>query len=94
MMVNFKNKAIGLICVIAISLVTSSKAQVKPTIWKFTVTDKVGDYTPAIQGAPSVATSGAFTGIAFNGVNDGLIIPVSPINGWSRFTFITENKQL
>ncbi|QKJ30723.1 LamG domain-containing protein [Mucilaginibacter mali] len=86
MMVNFKNKAIGLMVIIAVGLVTSTKAQIKPTIWKFTATDKVGDYTPAIQGAPSVATNGAFTGIAFNGVNDGLIIPASPINGWSRFT--------
>lgn len=85
-MVSFKNKAIWLVCIIAACLTNPVKAQVKPTVWKFTGVDKIGGYSPVIQGAPSAVTSGAFTGVAFNGVNDGLVIPVSPINSWPRFT--------
>lgn len=65
---------------------TSAQAQTKPTIWKFTDTAKIGNYAPAILGKPSVIKSGKFTGLGFNGVNDGLIIPASGIAGWQQFT--------
>jgi hypothetical protein len=85
-MVNLKNKTIWMVCTMFGGFLTSSKAQEKPAIWKFTDIAKIGNYTPAIEGKPSVNKSGKFTGISFNGLNDGLTIPNNPVAGWSQFT--------
>lgn len=85
-MVNFKNKAICLVCIATVGFLTTLKAQENPTVWKFNRVNKIGNFTPIIQGKPSVTKSGKFTGISFNGIVDGLIIPANPLNNWSRFT--------
>jgi len=69
-----------------VGFLTSLKAQENPAVWKFNDLNKVGDYTPTIQGKPSVTKSDKFTGILFNGIGDGLIIHGNPLDGWSSFT--------
>lgn len=85
-MPNIKNTAICLVCIITTGLLTSLQAQDRPTVLKFTRTDKIGSYTPFILGKPTVTKGGAFTGVYFNGINDGLIIPKNPIDCKTRFT--------
>jgi hypothetical protein len=85
-MLNFKNKAMDLVCIAITGFLTSLKAQEKPTVWKFINVNKVGNSRSIIQGKPSVTKSGKVTAISFNGIGDGLIISENPLDSWSCFT--------
>jgi len=39
-----------------------------------------------VLGNPVIVSDSSGAALAFNGVNDGLIIPKIPVEGWSRFT--------
>ena len=65
--------------------------------WRFTDSGKVitwvlsnpkliGGFSPVVLGNPAVKTDGKDSSIYFNGVDDGLIVPTIPIEGWSKFT--------
>lgn len=58
----------------------------KHTLWKLNNPAKVGGFTPEISGAPAIIRDKAGAGIAFNGIDDGLILPVNPVAGWPAFT--------
>lgn len=55
-------------------------------VWKMQDPKLVGNFHPDILGNPLVVNDGAVSSLAFNGINDGLIIPAIPIESWSRFT--------
>ncbi len=55
-------------------------------VWKLQSPKLVGNYQPVILGNPRIIKNPAMASLSFNGVNDGLIIPVIPIKGWERFT--------
>jgi len=55
-------------------------------IWKLENPNAVGNYQPTILGNPSIVKDAYGTSLSFNGVNDGLIIPKIPIEGWKQFT--------
>ena len=55
-------------------------------IWKLENPGSIGNYQPAILGNPLIVKDSTSTSISFNGLNDGLVIPKIPIEGWKQFT--------
>jgi hypothetical protein len=67
-------------------LINYLKTSSKSITWKLTDPNLIGGLKPVILGNPSIKTEGKDSSIFFNGINDGLIIPTIPIEGWSAFT--------
>jgi len=55
-----------------------------PVIWPLDSVTSVGGWAPTVLGAPRV-TAGE-PAVHFNGVNDGLVLPVDPLAGLREFT--------
>ncbi len=58
-----------------------------PVVWTLDNTESIGGHHPEVLGAPKMAS--AATGgpaLLFNGKSDGLILPVNPLRGLSKFT--------
>ena len=58
-----------------------------PVVWTLDNTESIGGHRPQVLGAPGIAS--AATGgpaLLFNGRSDGLILPVNPLRGFSKFT--------
>lgn len=88
-----KNKPIQLLmCIVFLMTATGCISRRKATganqtiVWKLENTRKVGDYNPVILGNPLIVKDIAGTCLSFNGVDDGLIIPKIPMEGWKQFT--------
>lgn len=58
----------------------------KTVTWKLNDINRIGEFEPVVLGKPSIKAEGNDTSIYFNGINDGLVIPEIPIEGWSTFT--------
>ena len=58
----------------------------KTITWHLRSTTHIGEFSPTIFGNPVLKVEGKDSSIYFNGVNDGLVIPAIPIEGWSAFT--------
>lgn len=58
----------------------------KTITWKIQDPKRIGDFKPTILGNPLITRDATGTALSFNGVNDGLVIPTIPIEGWTRFT--------
>jgi len=58
-----------------------------PIVWTLENVASVGGQKPQVLGAPKVvdAASGG-PALEFNGQNDGLVFPLNPIAGWTKFT--------
>ncbi|MDB5249422.1 MAG: hypothetical protein JWQ40_3816 [Segetibacter sp.] len=74
------------ICTIALIAGTNITDPAETITWKIQDPKLVGTYRPQILGNPAITKEPTATSLSFNGVNDGLIIPTIPIEGWSRFT--------
>jgi hypothetical protein len=88
-----KNKLIKLlpftILLITVVALMSSKEAIKNTqtiVWRLEDTNAVGGYKPVVLGNPISISERNNKYLSFNGVNDGLIIPKIPIEGWKQFT--------
>jgi hypothetical protein len=57
-----------------------------PVVWKLESTAKIGGHKPEVLGSPRIVKEDGCKALVFNGRSDGLIFPVNPIAGWSRFT--------
>ncbi len=58
-----------------------------PIVWTLDNAESIGGHRPRVLGAPQIAR--AATGgpaLLFNGKSDGLILPVNPLRGLSKFT--------
>jgi Concanavalin A-like lectin/glucanases superfamily len=55
-------------------------------IWTIKDTALVGGFTPVVLGAPSIVNDGEGTSISFDGIDDGFIIPINPVENWKQFT--------
>ena len=58
-----------------------------PVVWTVDNAESIGGHRPRVFGAPRIAS--AATGgpaLLFNGKSDGLILPVNPLRGFSKFT--------
>jgi hypothetical protein len=88
-----KNKFIQLFLVplflLALIAVVSAKPGVDPPgaiIWKLKDTNLVGGYKPSIFGSPANKSDNSGSSLFFDGIDDGIVIPKIPIEGWERFT--------
>jgi len=54
------------------------------TVWKLNKPNALAAYTPVILGNP--ASAGTDSAVAFNGIDDGIVIPSIPMEGWPAFT--------
>ena len=58
----------------------------KTITWYLKDTKQIGGFNPLVLGNPAVKVDGKDSSIYFNGIDDGLVIPVVPVEGWSTFT--------
>ncbi len=57
------------------------------TIWHFDRTDAIGGHPTQVLGHPKVIESPFGKAVEFNGVDDGIFIPVHPLAGASTYTW-------
>jgi Concanavalin A-like lectin/glucanases superfamily len=58
----------------------------KTIIWKLNAINRIGGFKLLVLGNPTIKVEENDTSIYFNGINDGLVIPAIPIEGWPEFT--------
>ena len=74
-------------CGCAAVVASGSGKVVAPTVWALTSVESVGGVTPKVEGAPRALTAAeGGPGLWFDGVDDGLWLPVNPIAGDATFT--------
>lgn len=54
--------------------------------WKLYDPENIGGHKTTISGNPFVVKNDTLTCIYFNGKNDGIEVPVIPMEGWPKFT--------
>jgi len=69
-----------------ITLLSAKKATNPAIIWKLQDTVSIGGFRPSVLGNPISMTDANGSYLSFNVVNDGLVIPKIPIEGWKQFT--------
>jgi len=80
---------------VAACATSSSVSQSSPPLppgtvqWKLDNVQSVGGQTPQVLGSPQVVNDATGKAIGFNGVADGLILPVAPLAGMKAFTVET-----
>src|SRR5689334_22220154 len=79
---------ITVFAITALTLLAARKVTdpIQTITWKLQNPNKVGDFRPVVLGNPVIVRDSSGAALSFNGVNDGLIIPKIPVEGWSRFT--------
>jgi hypothetical protein len=82
----FSIPVILLISFLALSAGPKPTKPPKTITWKLDNLEKVGGYKPVILGSPSIIREKSGAAIFFDGVKDGLIFPVNPIENRKAFT--------
>jgi len=79
---------LGISCLVMVALLALTKTgePAKTITWKLDNPALVGGFKSLILGNPLLIRDTSGTSLFFNGVNDGLVIPKIPIEGWTRFT--------
>ncbi len=54
--------------------------------WKINCTENIAEYSVNKLGNPEIKVESGSAFVAFNGIDDGLIIPAIGIKGWKQFT--------
>lgn len=54
-------------------------------VWRLNDTSWIGGLKPFVLGAPQVVSNRQSAVLSFDGKDDGLILPVNPLQGWGRF---------
>jgi hypothetical protein len=68
---------------VLINYLRSIKKQPAKTVtWHLHDPGQIGEYSPVVLGNPIAKDSAIY----FNGINDGLILPGIPVEGWPAFT--------
>jgi hypothetical protein len=58
-----------------------------PVVWTLDSAASVGGHKPEILGAPQIVDEDTgWPSARFNGLDDGLVVPVNPLAGWRQFT--------
>jgi hypothetical protein len=66
-----------------LSFAGSGFAAPSPVTWTLQDPRQVGGVAPTVWGAPQVLGDGS---MHFDGVHDGLLLPINPLQGWKTFT--------
>jgi hypothetical protein len=77
---------VGLSVMLAACAVSSSEKDTTPVAWQLRDVSQVAGKPTDVVGAPKVVKTGADAAIVFDGVGDGLFVPVNPLAGWTAFT--------
>lgn len=85
-MVKFKYATLGIAGMAALMFVNSYAVKAQDVTWKLNSISTIGDVKPEVLGKPVVKNEDGHTAVAFNGVDDALILPKVPIEGLSHFT--------
>ena len=81
------NKLLSILLLVSLAIILAwTIADDKVIIWKIKDPNLVGGMKPLVLGNPVIKVEGKDSSIYFNGIDDGLIVPVIPIEGWSTFT--------
>src|SRR5690349_2213435 len=75
-----------LIGLLAISAGPNPAKPLKTITWKLNNLEQIGGHKPVILGSPSVIRDKTGSAIFFDGVKDGLVLPVNPIQNHKSFT--------
>ena len=70
-----------------VGLIMPGKISAQETVWHFDRTDKIGGHQTEVVGHPHVIDSPYGKAVEFNGVDDGIFIPVHPLAGASTYTW-------
>jgi hypothetical protein len=70
----------------AAALAGPAVAQAKPVVWSFTRPDKVGGVSTEVLGEPRPVAGPGGKALAFDGQDDGLVVPLHPLAGAAAFT--------
>jgi hypothetical protein len=54
--------------------------------WRLERADSIGGHATEVLGNPAAINDGGRKALCFNGVSDGIVVPVNPIEAWPRFT--------
>jgi len=71
--------------VMSIKSCTSDTSQ-NSVVWKLNNKSEIGGLSPVIIGDPQIIKEESVNSFLFNGMNDGIIIPVNPVQHWKQFT--------
>src|SRR5262245_49913030 len=65
---------------------TPGAAQPSRVEWRLDSLERIGGHAVTIVGEPAIVDTDRGRAIAFDGVNDGLLIAANPLAGLTRFT--------
>ena len=54
--------------------------------WRLERADVIDGHAAKVLGTPAAINDGGRKALCFNGVSDGIIVPINPVEGWPRFT--------
>jgi len=69
-----------------ISLLGAALTAAEPVVWRLDRIDAFGGPVPEVLGAPRLVEEAGVKALYFNGVSDGLLVPVNPLQGLEQFT--------
>lgn len=55
-------------------------------IWKIEKPTEIGGHATTVLGTPMITDGGPGDALVFDGIDDGVIVPVNPLAGWKEFT--------
>ena len=79
--------AITIMMMMIFLLSASSPNEIKPiVVWKLHDTTAVDGIKPIVLGTPQIIPENKRSALMFDGIDDGLIIPINPLKGLKHFT--------
>jgi Concanavalin A-like lectin/glucanases superfamily len=83
--INFSMLGLLVTCSIFLAA-TNSTLTNKTIVWKLSDTTIIGGNKPSVLGDPQIVNDNSGRSLFFDGVDDGLIIPLNPLERWKEFT--------
>ncbi|MEX0844614.1 MAG: hypothetical protein WD022_05005, partial [Balneolaceae bacterium] len=65
---------------------SSKEKKAKSITWNIDNTGEIGGLKPNVLGEPEAVDFEGGKALAFDGKDDGLILPVNPVDSWEQFT--------
>jgi hypothetical protein len=63
-----------------------AKTHAETIVWCVEDPGQVGTHSSEVVGTPDVVESDHGPAVAFDGIGDGILVPLNPVAGWPRFT--------